>query len=157
MVHPGQGPRGAAVMTPDEQEIRQLRARVRELEASQRQLEIYAEDLRRTFAELRRQLGHMNELHRISTAIGSILDPRQVMERTLEGLGQLVPSQAACIYLIDGDDVVRAATRGERSLLPAEHIMAGDPVIGPVLAGSEPSAIPEHARSLTVAMRAGGM
>ena len=57
--------------TAEQNELRQLRARVRELEASQRQLEIYAEDLRRTFGELRRQLGYMNELHRISTAIGA--------------------------------------------------------------------------------------
>src|SRR4051795_11126207 len=96
-------------MSSSEQtELTRLRARVHELEAAQRQLEIYAEDLRRTFAELRRQLGHMNELHRISTAIGSILDPREVMERTLEGLGELVPNQAACIYLVDGHEVTRA-------------------------------------------------
>src|SRR6478609_7633991 len=100
---------GAPRVTPEEQELTQLRARVRELEASQRQLEIYAEDLRRTFAELRRQLGHMNELHRISTDIGLILDPREVMERTLEGLGHLVPNQAACIYLVDGDEVILAS------------------------------------------------
>src|SRR3954453_19060285 len=133
MVHPGQGPRGAAVMTPDEQEIRQLRARVRDLEASQRQLEIYAEDLRRTFAELRRQLGHMNELHRISAAIGSILDPREVMYKTLEGLSQLVPGQGAGIFLVDGDGVIRAATRGDESLLPSEHAWTTDPELGPVL------------------------
>ena len=144
-------------MTPEDTELTQLRARVRELEAAQRQLEIYAEDLRRTFAELRRQLGHMNELHRISTAIGSILEPCEVMERTLEGLAQLVPNQAACIYLVEGDEVTRAATRGDEDVLPAERISVHDPTIGPVLAGAEPGAIPEHARSLTVAMRAGGM
>src|SRR4051794_17708368 len=157
MVHPGQGPRGAAVMTPDEQEIRQLRARVRDLEASQRQLEIYAEDLRRTFAELRRQLGHMNELHRISTAIGSILDPREVMERTLEGLGELVPNQAACIYLVDGHEVTRACVRGDGGLLPDEPSMTVDPALRPTLAGAEDGSIPDDARSLTVAMRAGGV
>lgn len=144
-------------MTPEELEVTQLRSRVRELEASQRQLEIYAEDLRRTFAELRRQLGHMNELHRLSAAIGSILDPREVMDRTLEGLGHLVPSQAACIYLVDGDAVIRAATRGDETLLPSERSPRADPVLGPVLEGAEPGSAPEQARSLTVAMRAGGM
>jgi len=147
----------APIVTPEELELTQLRARVRELEAAQRQLEIYAEDLRRTFAELRRQLGHMNELHRISAAIGSILDPREVMDRTLEGLGHLVPSQAACIFLVDGESVVRAATRGDETMLPGERATLADPVLGPVLEGSEPGAIPEHARSLSVAMRAGGM
>lgn len=144
-------------MTPEELEVTQLRSRVRELEASQRQLEIYAEDLRRTFAELRRQLGHMNELHRLSAAIGSILDPREVMDRTLEGLGHLVPSQAACIYLVDGDAVIRAATRGDETLLPSERSPRADPALGPVLEGAEPGSAPEQARSLTVAMRAGGM
>ena len=67
-------------MTPEQTELIQLRARVRELEAAQRQLEIYAEDLRRTFAELRRQLGHMNELHRVSTMIGSVLEPGEVID-----------------------------------------------------------------------------
>src|SRR5205823_10885290 len=126
--------------------------RVRELEAAQRQLEIYAEDLRRTFAELRRQLGYMNELHRISAAIGSILEPREVMERTLEGLGHLVPGQAACIFLVNSDSVVRAATLGDASLLPGERTTIDDPVLGPVLGGAEPGVIPAHARSLTVAM-----
>ena len=65
-------------MTPEQAELLQLRARVHELEAAQRQLEIYAEDLRRTFGELRRQLGHMNELHRISTVIGSVLETGEV-------------------------------------------------------------------------------
>jgi diguanylate cyclase (GGDEF)-like protein len=144
-------------VTPEQRELNQLRARVRELETSQRQLEIYAEDLRRTFAELRRQLGHMNELHRISTDIGLILDPREVMERTLEGLGHLVPNQAACIYLVDGDEVILASVSGDPELLPVDPAMTGDPVLRSVLLGTEPGAIPEDARSLTVAMRAGGV
>ena len=46
----------------------------------------------------------MNELHRISTMIGSVLEPSEVMARTLEGVGRLVANQAACIYLVDGDE-----------------------------------------------------
>jgi diguanylate cyclase (GGDEF)-like protein len=143
-------------MTPEQTELETLRARVRELEAAQRQLEIYAEDLRRTFAELRRQLGHMNELHRISTMIGSVLEPREVMARTLEGVGRLVPNQAACIYLIEGDDAVRSACEGEETLLPERVTLNGSP-LGPVLAGAAPTSIPDDARSLVVAMRASGV
>src|ERR687890_2723272 len=115
--------------SPEQTEVTHLRARVRALEAAQRQLEIYAEDLRRTFAELRRQLGYMSELHRVSTMIGSVLEPGQVMSRTLEGIGRLVSNQAACIYLIEGDEAVRAACEGDESLLPAERVpLNGSPL-----------------------------
>ena len=143
-------------MSPEESELTTLRARVRELEAAQRQLEIYAEDLRRTFAELRRQLGYMNELHRISTMIGSVLEPREVMARTLEGIRRLVANQAACIYLIDGDKAVRSACDGDESLLPAEQLPIDKPPLGPLLAHPDSAAIPDDARSLVVAMRASG-
>jgi diguanylate cyclase (GGDEF)-like protein len=142
--------------TPEQSELVALRARVRELETSQRQLEIYAEDLRRTFAELRRQLGYMNELHRISTMIGSVLEPGEVMARTLEGIGRLVDNQAACIYLIDGDQAVRAASDGDEELLPPECLPIDRPPLGPTLAGRELAAIPDDAHSLVVAMRASG-
>lgn len=144
-------------MTPEQEELATLRARVRELEAGQRQLEIYAEDLQRTFAELRRQLGFMNELHRISTVIGEVLEPREVMARTLEGIGRLVANQAACIYLIEGDQVVRAAAVGDESLLPEVRLPLSQPPFDPLLSGSEPAAIPDDARSLMVAMRASGV
>ena len=144
------------VLTPDQRELQQLRARVRELEASQRQLEIYAEDLRRTFRELRRQLGYMNELHSISTAIGEVLEPGEVMSRTLDGVSRLVANQAVGIYLIEGDMAVRAASRGDEALLPPESVPTGGPPFGELLASSEAVAIPDDARSLMVAMRAGG-
>src|SRR5215212_10457213 len=108
--------------SPEQAELTQLRARVRELEAAQRQLEIYAEDLRRTFGELRRQLGYMSELHRVSTMIGSVLEPREVMARTLEGVGRLVANQAACIYLIEGEEAIRAACVGDEALMPDERL-----------------------------------
>jgi diguanylate cyclase (GGDEF)-like protein len=144
-------------MTPEEAELTSLRARVRELEAAQRQLEIYAEDLRRTFAELRRQLGYMNELHRISTMIGSVLEPGEVMARTLEGVGRLVANQAACIYLIEGDEAVRAACDGDEMLLPAARIPLKGSPLGPILNGTDSAPIPDDARSLVVAMRASGV
>jgi diguanylate cyclase (GGDEF)-like protein len=144
-------------MTPEETELTTLRARVRELEAAQRQLEIYAEDLRRTFGELRRQLGYMNELHRISTMIGSVLEPREVMARTLEGVGRLVVNQAACIYLIEGDEALRAACEGDETLLPAERVPLDGSPLAPMLAGCESPSIPDDARSLVVAMRASGV
>ena len=144
-------------MTPEESELISLRARVHELEAAQRQLEIYAEDLRRTFIELRRQLGHMNELHRISTMIGSVLEPGEVMARTLEGVGRLVANQAACIYLIDGDEARRSASDGDEALLlPARVQIEGSP-FGSTLARAEPSWISDDARSLVVVLRASGV
>src|SRR5690349_18805241 len=109
-------------LTPEQTELHQLRARVRELEDAQRQLEIYAEDLRRTFAELRRQLGYMNELHRVSTAIGSVLEPGEVMSRTLEGVNRLVSNQASGIYLVQERDAVRSAAVGDETLLPDERL-----------------------------------
>jgi diguanylate cyclase (GGDEF)-like protein len=144
-------------MTAEQTELARLRARVRELEAAQRQLEIYAEDLQRTFAELRRQLGYMNELHRISTVIGSVLEPREVMTRTLEGVGRLVDNQAGCIYLIDGSSAVRSACVGDESLLPPHRASVHAPPFGAVLGGSESSAILDDARSLMVPMRASGI
>jgi diguanylate cyclase (GGDEF)-like protein len=144
-------------MTSEQEELIQLRARVSELEAAQRQLEIYAEDLRRTFAELRRQLGYMNELHRVSTMIGSVLEPGEVMARTLEGVGRLVANQAACIYLIEDCTATRAAALGDEALLPADRLSVDEPPISQMLDGSESDPIAEDARSLAVAMRASGV
>src|ERR1044072_675498 len=144
-------------MTPEQTELIQLRARVSELEAAQRQLQIYAEDLRRTFAERRRQLGYMNELHRISTMIGSVLEPGEVMARTLEGIRRLVQNQSACIYLFEGDQAIRAACDGDEALKPAERLPTGAPPFGPILANADAAAIPDDARSLVVAMRASGV
>src|SRR5436190_20514722 len=143
--------------TPEQTELIHLRARVHELEASQRQLEIYAEDLRRTFAELRRQLGYMSELHGISTMIGSVLEPGEVMARTLEGVGRLVANQAACIYLVDGRGAVRSAFLGDESLLPPERVSVDEAPFSTLLDGGAPPAIPDHARSMLVAMRASGV
>lgn len=143
-------------LTPEQRELRYLRERVRELETSQRQLEIYAEDLRRTFGELRRQLSHMNDLHRISTAIGEVLEPAEVLSRTLDGIGRLVESQAACIFLVDQEDLVRAAAAGNYDLLPAERLSVHATPFGPLLSGVDAVAIPADARSLMVVMRASG-
>jgi len=141
-------------------ELRRLyakeQARVRELEMAQRQLEIYAEDLRRTFAELRRQLNHMNELHRISTLIGSILEPNEVMIRTLEGLSRLVQNDAASIYVIEHDVAHRVCSRGRDELLPPETVWFDDDQLGEVLAGRAPSVVNSEGSTLTVAMRASG-
>jgi diguanylate cyclase (GGDEF)-like protein len=144
-------------ITPEHAELLHLRARVHELEAAQRQLEIYAEDLRRTFSELRRQLRHMNELHRISTVIGSVLEPGEVMARTLEGVGRLVANQASCIYLLDGCDVIRTAAFGEPALLPAARMPLDDATFGPMLTGADSPAVAEDGRTLIVVMRASGV
>ncbi len=134
----------------------QAQARVHELEASQQQLEIYAEDLQRTFAELRRQLGHMNELHKISTIIGSVLEPKEVMARTLDGLGRLVLHDVACTYLVEGGGGVRRASQGSLQWAPPRTIALGHGPLGLVLAGTEMTMSSEDQRRLTVAMRASG-
>src|SRR5690242_12045206 len=144
-------------MSPEHAELVQLRSRVSELEAAQRQLEIYAEDLRRTFAELRRQLGYMNELHRVSTMIGSVLEPGEVLARTLEGVGRLVANDAACIYLIEETTATRAACLGDETLLPPDRLSTDDLPLAQMFDGSESDPIAEDARSLAVAMRASGV
>ena len=58
--------------------------------------------------------------------IGSILEPTEVVVRTLEGLEHLVENQAACIYLIEDDCAVRAAFRWRVDLLPAEQVPLAD-------------------------------
>src|SRR3954454_8806320 len=132
--------------SPDQAELTQLRARVRELEAAQRQLEIYAEDLRRTFAELRRQLGYMSELHGISTMIGSVLEPAEVLARTLEGVGRLVANQAACIYLVEGELAERAACLGDEAILPSDRLSIHELPLAQMFDGSESDPIAEDAR-----------
>src|SRR4051812_6849608 len=144
-------------MTSEQDELIQLRERVSELEAAQRQLEIYAEDLRRTFAELRRQLGYMNELHRVSTMIGSVLEPAEVLARTLEGVGRLVANEAACIYLIEGDRAERAACLGDEGILPSDRLSTNELPLAQMFDGSESDPIADDARSLAVAMRASGV
>ncbi len=135
----------------------QEQARVRELEAAQSQLEVYAEDLQRTFLEVRRQLAHMNELHHISTVIGSVLEPNEVMTRTLDGLGRLIEHDAACIFLVEGDVAVRRSARGGADQLPPRKVTLGDGALGRVLAGTEPSTTSADGKTLTVAMRASGV
>ncbi|MDP8922934.1 MAG: GGDEF domain-containing protein [Chloroflexota bacterium] len=142
-------------------ELEQLRrlyareqARGGELERALRRFEANAEDDRRMFAELRRQLGHMNELHRISTLIGSILDPSEVMQRTLEGVGRLVENDAAGIYLLEGHVAHRVCSRGREDLLPPATVSFDDDQLGAVLAGRSPSAVSPDGVCLTVAMRA---
>ena len=154
-------------MTADPAALAQLRelrelyaqeqARVRELEAARRQLEIYAEDLQRTFSELRLQLAHMNELHTISTMIGAVLDPREVLSRTLQGLTRLVSHDFACIYLIEGQDVSRRAMRGPIDRAPPEAVRLAEGPLGKVLAGVESAATCDGGRVLIVGMRAGGI
>ena len=142
------------------EELRRLyareQARVRELEMAQRQLEIYAEDLRRTFAELRRQLNHMNELHRISTMIGSILEPNEVMLRTIEGISRLVENDAASMYVTEHDVAHRVCSSGRDDLQPPYIVSFDHGQLGDVLAGRSPSALSPDGRTLTVAMRASG-
>ena len=135
----------------------QEQARVRELEAARQQLEIYAEDLQRTFSELRLQLAQMNELHNISTIIGSVLEPNEVLIRTLQGLARLVSHDFACIYLIEGDVVMRRALRGAIDRAPPETVRLGEGPVGQVLAGVESVLTPGRGHALVVGMRTGGM
>lgn len=135
--------------------LEQERARVRELESAQAQLELYAEDIQRTFRELRRQLAKMSELHRISTVIGSVLEPTEVMARTLDGVGHLVAHDLACIYLLEDGSAVRRATRGTGLPVPPLKIELGDGPVGQVMEGAE-AAMSGDGLGLTVPMRAGG-
>ncbi len=135
----------------------QQQARVIELEAAQGQLLLYAEDLQGTFSELRRQLSRMNELHDISMVIGSVLEPREVMSRTLGGLGRLVEHDVACVYLVENGSAVRRATRGDVKLAPPRRIRLGEGPIGGLLAAGGTCLMASNHRALTVALRASGV
>lgn len=136
--------------------LEQQQARVRELESAQAQLEIYADDLQRTFRELRRQLSNMNELHKISTIIGSVLEPTEVMARTLDGLGRLVEHDLACIYLLEEGIAVRRVTRGKASPAPPDSARQGEGMVGRALLEGAEATVSNDGRSLAVPMRAGG-
>ena len=86
----------------------------------------------------------MNELHRVSTMIGSVLEPGEVMARTLEGVGRLVANQGACIYLIEGNVALRSACLGETVLLPPDRLAIDEPPIGQVLEPSDLAPIAEE-------------
>jgi diguanylate cyclase (GGDEF)-like protein len=86
-----------------------------------------------------------------------VLEPGEVMARTLEGIGRLVANQAACIYLIDGRGAVRSACLGDDRLLPPERISVDEAPYSTLLAGSDQPTIPDDGRSLVVAMRASGV
>ena len=75
--------------------------------------------------------------------IGSVLEPREVMARTLEGVGRLVANQAACIYLIEGEQAIRAACVGDEALMPDEKLPISEPPILQILDGGEPPPIPD--------------
>jgi two-component system, cell cycle response regulator len=131
-------------------------ARVRELESSQRQLEIHADDLQRTFHDLRRQLTHMSELHKISTILGSVLEPTEVMTRTLEGLGRLVEHDLACIYVVEDGSGVRRVARGSADRVPPRKVKLGQGPLGRALAGADAPVTTEDGLALTVPMRVSG-
>ncbi len=132
------------------------RARVTQLEASCHQLERGTEDLQRTFAELRAWLGHMNELHQFSTTIGALLDPQEVLTRTLQGLHGLVVHEFACIYMLDGGIASREVIRGPIHLAPPPTVRVGEGALGQVLAGIERVIHDLEGQALIVALRASG-
>ena len=145
-----------------ELELRELyereQARVRDLEVSQRQLEIYARDLQEMFGRLQRQLSLMDELHNVSIVIGSVLEPEEVMARTLDGLGRLLEHDLACIYLVQGGSAVRGAMRGHLAgVAPPSVVKLRDGRLGEVLAGRVPAATSDDGLALSVGMRAGGV
>jgi diguanylate cyclase (GGDEF)-like protein len=72
-------------------------------------------------------------------------------------VGRLVANQAACIYLIEDDEAVRAAALGDERLMPAERLPISSEPIVQILDGIEPPPITADARSLPVAMRASGV
>jgi len=88
-----------ALYATERRRAESLQAQVVELERARDQLQIYAEDLRRTHAELRRWITSLNALHDVSTSISSALDEQLVLERLLESVAVLVPSDSAAVYL----------------------------------------------------------
>jgi diguanylate cyclase (GGDEF)-like protein len=68
---------------------------------AQQQLQAFADDFRRTYAESRRRLQQMTTLYEVSSLIGATVNPREVVERTVEGLKRLVPGEATALYLLE--------------------------------------------------------
>ena len=104
---------------------------------------------------LRRQLAQMNELRRISTLVGSSLEPDEVMGRTLEGLGRLVEHDVGCVYLAEGGGALRRAARGNADRVPPQRVGLGDSPVGRVLADDEAVSSADRI-TLTVPLLASG-
>lgn len=119
-------------------QIATLEAELAEARLDQQQLQAYADDFRRTFVEARRRLQQMTALYEVSSAIGSTVDVNEVLARTTEGLGRLLPGDCAAIYLLDeqGSALARRETLycPEGRLPPPESVTLGEGPLGRCLA-----------------------
>lgn len=162
MVAPGDQAGELAALRAEVARLDRLRGdaegRVRQLEAAQSQLEKYAQDLQRTHRELRRQLARMAELHKIGTLISSVLDPKVVVTRTLNGLERLVGYDWACVYLLEDGIAVRVAASGDVARSTPRRVRLGEGPVGRLLADSEasPTVVGGEGLELLTLMRSSG-
>jgi GAF domain-containing protein len=88
-----------------EQRQAALEAALGDARMAQQQLQSYANDFRRTYTESRLRLQRMTALYEVSTGIASTVDPSEVLDRTTQGLGRLLPLDSVRIYLLDEDGI----------------------------------------------------
>jgi diguanylate cyclase (GGDEF)-like protein len=119
--------------------IRDLESEIDQMRAASSQLEVYAADLQQTYGELRRRLLQMQALHRLTIRVSSQLEPDDVLNETLAGLGPLVPHNVSAAYLRspDGVSVVRRFVAGEPGPDLPERAALADGLIGQAMTADD--------------------
>jgi diguanylate cyclase (GGDEF)-like protein len=125
-------------LTSAERRSTSLETQLAEAQLDQRQLQAYADDFRSTYVEARRRLQQMTVLYEVSSAISATVDANEVLARTTEGLGRLLPGDCLGIYLLDEED----DRQGRRETLhcpqgepaPPERVTLGEGPLGRCLA-----------------------
>ncbi|HUG85297.1 MAG TPA: diguanylate cyclase [Euzebya sp.] len=87
----------------------------------------------------RRQRGLAEQLRDAMATLSSTLDSAEVLSRSLEVLGKVVPFDRGCVVLVDGDAVQVAATSRCADPGDATVHLATEPVLSAVLAAGRPT------------------
>ena len=120
--------------------VRELESEIEQMRAASSQLEVYAADLQQTYGELRRRLSQMQALHRLTIRVSSQLEPDDVLNEVLAGLGPLVPHEIAAAYLRSSDGLfaIRRFVAGEAGPDLPEQAQLTDGLIGQAMTSDDP-------------------
>jgi diguanylate cyclase (GGDEF)-like protein len=120
--------------------VRELESEIEQMRATSSQLEVYAADLQQTYGELRRRLSQMQALHRLTIRVSSQLEPDDVLNEALAGLGPLVPHDISAAYLrsSDGLSAIRRFVAGEAGPDLPEQAQLTDGLIGQAMSSDDP-------------------
>jgi diguanylate cyclase (GGDEF)-like protein len=132
-----------AVLEYNAARIRDLEIEIEQMRAASNQLEVYAADLQQTYGELRRRLSQMQALHRLTIRVSSQLEPDDVLNEALVGLGPLVPHRVSAAYLKspDGLTAVRRFVTGEPGAELPDQADLADGLIGQAMTADDPVSI----------------